>query len=119
MAKDLKRLAAWGRGKKDGPPEDAPAQSRTLEEACAAEMGEAETAFRARMKQEDRRRRDATDSEYWCAMVFQSREQCNAFLRAAGWLRAGDKYIDGRFVAKKMGIRLPDPEAKPADPHQR
>jgi len=62
------------------------------------------------MKAEDQRRTDTTDSEYWCALVFQSREQVDAFVRAAGWLLAGDKYIDGRFVAKKMGIRLPEPK---------
>ena len=118
MAKDLKKLAAWGRGKKGNPPEAEQPPARTLEESCKAEVDEAAQAFRERMKREDRRRRDAVDSEYWFAVVFQNREQKDAFLREAGWWQHGDKYIDGRFAAKKLGIRLPEQPGR-VDRHRR
>jgi len=72
------------------------------------DVGAAEAAFRERIKREEKRRRDTTDSEYWCCLVFQSRAQKNDFLNSTGWIRDGNKYIDGRFVAKKLGIRLQD-----------
>lgn len=53
----------------------------------------------------------ANDTEYWYAMYFQSREQKEAFLKAMKWFEHGDKYIDGRWAAKKLGIELP---ARPA-----
>lgn len=49
----------------------------------------------------------ANDTEYWFAMYFQSREQKEAFLQAMNWFEHGDKYIDGQFAAKRMGIELP------------
>jgi hypothetical protein len=50
----------------------------------------------------------ANDSEFWCALVFQTREQKEAFLKAMGWIKNGDKYIDGQWAAKKQGITLPE-----------
>lgn len=53
----------------------------------------------------------ANDTEYWFAVYFQSREQKEAFLKAVDWFQRGDKYLDGRFVAEKMGVTLPPREA--------
>jgi hypothetical protein len=63
--------------------------------------------FRERAKAEARRFELATDSEYWCCLCFQTREQKEAFLGALNLLLHGDKYIDGRVVAKQLGITLP------------
>ncbi|MBA8886147.1 hypothetical protein FHW12_000338 [Dokdonella fugitiva] len=63
--------------------------------------------FRERAKAESRRFELATDSEYWCCLCFQTREQKEAFLGALNLLLHGDKYIDGRVVAKQLGISLP------------
>ena len=49
------------------------------------------------------------DYEFWVAVCFQSREQKEAFLKAIKEPR--DKYIDGRKLAKRMGIELPDDRA--------
>lgn len=40
------------------------------------------------------------------AICFQSREQKEEFLRLAGWLQLGDKYLDGLEVAEKMGMQI-------------
>lgn len=49
---------------------------------------------------------DATDSEYWVAICFQTREQKEEFLRKARLIDLGDKYLDGIAVARVMGIKL-------------
>jgi muconolactone delta-isomerase len=46
------------------------------------------------------------DSEYWACVVFQSRDQAEAFNRAMG-LSPGDRYIDGQKLAKRLGVKLP------------
>lgn len=55
---------------------------------------------------EKQRREDIGDSEYWCAFAFESRDQKEAFLQALGLLELGDKYLDGRAVAEKLGVNL-------------
>lgn len=72
-----------------------------------AEVTELQAAFRKRKKDESRRFELATDSEYWCAFVFQTRDQKETFLKAVGLLAYGDKYLDGELVAEKLGIKLP------------
>lgn len=63
-------------------------------------------AFKARAKQEAKRMRDATDSEYWFAVCFGNREEKEQFLHAINMIAHGDKYIDGRKLAEAMGINL-------------
>lgn len=65
------------------------------------------TGFKERAKQEQERFELATDSEFWFAVCFQSREQKEAFLQALEWLTLGDKYLDGTAIARLMGIELP------------
>jgi len=45
----------------------------------------------------------ALDSECWVAFCFQTREQKEQFLRLAGLIGLGDKYLDGRKAAKLLG----------------
>jgi hypothetical protein len=47
-----------------------------------------------------------TDSEYWCALCFETREQADAFAAAVGG-KAGDKYVDGVALARRLGVDLP------------
>lgn len=63
-------------------------------------------AFRERSAQEARRFRDATDSEHWVCVCFTSREEKEAFLRAANLAKLGDKYLDGRKVARALGVAI-------------
>lgn len=59
---------------------------------------------------EKKQRRDAyrtmVDPEFWFAVCFQNREQKEVFLKSVGWFEHGDKYLDGLWVAKKLGIKI-------------
>ncbi len=77
-----------------------------LEADSAAELNAMQQAFKARAKQEARRFRDVTDSEYWVALCFQTREDKDRFLRALNLIQLGDKYIDGHKAAKLLGVDL-------------
>lgn len=68
----------------------------------AAELSAMEQAYRDRAKAEADRFRGATDSEFWFAVCFTSREEKEAFLAGFGLARLGDKYIDGRALAKAL-----------------
>ena len=75
-----------------------------IRDETSAELTELQQAFRARRDQEAGRFRAATDSEFWFAVCFESRAEKEAFLRAAGLFECGDKYLDGRAVAERLGI---------------
>ena len=72
-----------------------------------ADLDAVQKGFRDRIKNENNRFELSTDSEYWFAACFQTREQKEAFLKAHDLLVHGDKYIDGRLLAEKLGIELP------------
>jgi hypothetical protein len=82
-------------------------ENLTNEEVAVKETSAVLQAFIARSKAEQARFLLATDSEYWVGLCFQTREQKEHFLREAKLLQAGDKYIDGALLAKRMGIELP------------
>lgn len=77
------------------------------EEDSKADLTALQEGFRRRANDEGKRFARATDSEYWACLCFQTREQKEAFLNALGILGLGDKYIDGRDAAEKLGIELP------------
>lgn len=82
---------------------------------AAAELDALAIGFRERTKREDERFRLATDSEFWFALCFKSREEKDAFLRAARLWHVGDKYLDGRAAAAVLGVDLPDPDTGEED----
>lgn len=59
-------------------------------------------AFKEREREESKRFQDATDSEYWVALVFATRADKEAFLREHGLARLGDKYLNGYEVAEVL-----------------
>lgn len=69
-------------------------------------------AFKQRHKDESNQKMAALDSNYWFCVCFQTREQKDAFLKAVKWFEHGDKYLDGQFVAKKLGVSLPPVKLK-------
>lgn len=71
------------------------------------ELSELEQGFIARAQAENARMEAATDSEYWCCLVFQSREQLDTFIAATGWGDVDERYHDGQAIAKKLGVALP------------
>lgn len=86
---------------------DMPEPTGDIEVDTRADLDALSEGFRARARAEAKRFELATDSEYWCCLCFQTREQKEAFLGALNLLLHGDKYIDGRVVAKQLGITLP------------
>lgn len=103
---DLKKLAL-GR-KAFAKPVEAKTKAKPakkLEKSCAEEVGEAEAAFRGRLEREDKRRKQATDSEFWFAVHFNSREEKERFLRKYGLDKVGDKYLPGATVDRILDLR--------------
>lgn len=85
-------------------------ESDSLEVEAANEFSTLESEYVKRRKAEDARRIAATDSEYWFAVCFRSREDKDKFLRKikAKPRLHGDKYIDGYALAKLLGITMED-----------
>ena len=81
-------------------------EAKPLEVEAKEELSETLKAFRDRNRVEQQRRLEATDSEFWCALCFETRAQKEEFLGKLGLLAHGDKYLDGRLVAKRLGIVL-------------
>lgn len=85
-------------------------QEQDAVEATATRVHRVESAFRKRAKGEQKRFDAATDSEYWVAICFQTREQKEEWLRKTGLAELGDKYLDGHEVADAMGVELAEPD---------
>lgn len=64
------------------------------------------SSFQQRSDREKQRYQDVTDSEYWVAVCFESRDQKEEFLKATGLLQDGDKYISGPDLAAHFGVPL-------------
>lgn len=79
-----------------------------LAKDAASEMSALEEGFKSRAQKERDRFQKATDSEFWFAVCFTSREEKEAFLKAAKVNKKfmGDKYIDGRKLAQILGIEM-------------
>jgi hypothetical protein len=79
-----------------------------LKNDAAAEFTALEHGYRDRAKQEAGRFKRATDSEYWFAVCFTTREEKELFLQRAGLADLGDKYLDGREVTDRLNIDMTD-----------
>lgn len=86
---------------------EMPEQTGDAEVDSAADLSALQVGFRKRAKDEGKRFEQATDTEYWACLCFQTREQKEAFLKALNLLTIGDKYLDGQEVAKVLGVELP------------
>jgi hypothetical protein len=78
-----------------------------LEAKVERTLTEAEASFHERRKAEEQRMEAATDTEYWVAVCFQTREQRDAFVAGLGLPDTEEKYADGVALAAKVGITLP------------
>jgi hypothetical protein len=76
------------------------------------EMSAALRAFKEQAKKESQAFSDNTDSEFWCCIVFQSRDQKEAFIKALALVADDGTYIDGVRAAKKLNIQLPPAEPR-------
>ena len=75
---------------------------------CKQDLDALQQGFRDAIKREDKRFELATDSEYWFAVCFQTREQKEFFLKAMELFEHSDKYLNGDVVAEKLGVKLPE-----------
>ena len=94
--------------------EEAKLRAELLEQQQAeeAKLTDVERGFRDRRKKESKRLVDATDSEYWFCVSFQTREQCEAFLKTMRWEHLGNKYLNGYDVAAQEGFDLPPADVR-------
>lgn len=74
---------------------------------CAHEIGELEKGFRERMRQEQDRFSNATGGGYYFVAVFETEEQCSAFLKGVGLDKGGDLFVDGRALADRVSVDIP------------
>jgi hypothetical protein len=71
------------------------------------EVTEVIEGMRKRATEEKARVGAATESEYWCQIVFQSKEQRDAFFEAVGKELLDDQWVDGQKFAASLGVELP------------
>ncbi|HZV34089.1 MAG TPA: hypothetical protein VFB72_05885 [Verrucomicrobiae bacterium] len=93
-------------------PMDEVPDTDNAEKDCNGMMSAALKAFKEQARNEEKVFKDNTETEYWFCVCFQSREQKEVFLKAMAWFEHGDKYLDGQFVAKKLGVKLPEVNRK-------
>ncbi len=82
--------------------------SGNIETDSETELNALQKGFQERAQKEADRFVLATDSEFWFAVCFESREQKELFLQALEWITLGDKYLDGTELARQLGIPLPE-----------
>lgn len=80
----------------------------------AEEDGKIETdyilgEFRKRMNREQARKDYTSDAEFFCVVIFQSKEQRDAFVESIGGANIDDdnQYVDGMELAKRWNIDIP------------
>ncbi len=87
---------------------DLPPPTGDAEFDSKTDLDAVQEGFRKRAADEGKRFALATDSEYWACICFQTREQKETFLAALNILKFGDRYLDGKEVAKQLGVTLPE-----------
>lgn len=92
--------------KKSTNPLDELEYTGNSEKDSELELDALSSGFRERRKNEQARKLAATDSEYWCALCFPTRELKEEFLKKLSLINLGDKYIDGMKVAERLGVEL-------------
>lgn len=74
-----------------------------VETDSAAELTALQKAYRERAKNEADRFVETTDSEYWCCVCFENREERERFMKAIRE-HPNTKYITGERLAAALGI---------------
>lgn len=83
-----------------------------VEKDTNAEMSALLKAFKETKENIKKIKQQATDSEYWFCICFQSREQKDVFLKEKGWDEIGNKYLDGSKIARIEKIELPSVQGR-------
>lgn len=87
------------------------AEAEAKEETSAVLQG-----FADRKKAEATRQAYAEDGEFFTCLVFQSKDQRDAFIKALNLRPEDPQYLDGQAIAKALNIDLPAPAGKPTLP---
>jgi hypothetical protein len=125
LAKPKLGGAIPGLGKKPLPAMEVPSKTpldklkptADLQHDVDAEIGAMDEGFRARMKAEAERFDAATGSGEYFIVCFANGAQCGAFLAglaeyvASVRINENDLVVDGRDLARHMGIPIPDAKA--------
>jgi len=82
------------------------APPHTLEKDCKVIMSDTLKAFKEHKKYENDKFMNTVDSEFWACLVFPTRELKDEFLEKSGFLKHGDKYLNGLKIAELMNIPL-------------
>jgi len=69
-------------------------------------------ALKKRREDENASRALTTDGAFYCVLIFDTRDQKMAWLKAKGLDQEGDIFVDGRKVADVDGIAIPEVKAK-------
>jgi hypothetical protein len=86
------------------------------EAEAKAETSAVLQGFADRKKAEATRQAYAEDGEFFTCLIFQSKDQRDAFIKALSLRPEDPQYIDGQSVARALGIDLPAPAGKPSLP---
>lgn len=86
------------------------------EDSAKEEMSAVLQGFADRHAAEIGRQGVAEDGEFFTCLVFQSKDQRDAFIEALSLRPEDPQYIDGQAVAKALKIDLPAQVGKPSLP---
>lgn len=92
-----------------------------VEADAEAELNAVAAKFQAVYKQNREDFTNATDSCYFVSVCFQSRAQLTEFLNKANLmdkLDSNSQFLDGKFLAERMGIKLNTPALRLRRPRQ-
>ena len=89
-----------------GVPFDVDADSLGLQADSDEEMGAALQSVVNERKQNEDMYRVVNDHDYYVLVCFQSNAQKLDFLKRAGWLRFGKRFIDGLKLAEFLNIAV-------------
>jgi len=90
----------------DAPFDPDPALSQGLESDADEEVSAALQAVLDERQERQDRYRLTNDRDYYVLVCFQSEEQKIDFLEKSGWLRYGDRLIDGLKLARELGVDI-------------
>ena len=81
-----------------------------VEKDSIEELNEATRAFSDQAKAEQAKFKDNVDANYFTVITFNNSAQLQEFLQKVGLNPADPQYIDGKALAKKLGIEINSPD---------
>lgn len=85
----------------------------TVENESMAEMSEVLQKFSEKGKEEQKKKEENTDCNYFTVVSFNNKEQLQQFFNKVGLMPSDPQYIDGLSLCRKLGINISAP-SRPA-----